>query len=199
MTSHKPSEPIRRRLLSSLTLLALTAACAGAGVWGAFAATTSNAGNEIVTGTVALADNDAGSVLYSVNNAAPGTSVTRCLRVTYTGSLDSEVRLYTPSAIGALGPHIDFEVQPGSQAAATFPDCSGFVADGAPLFSGTLADFASAHGGWAGGLVDAPGAGPGWSASDSVVYRIRATVADDQAAAGLSTDSHALVWEARNR
>lgn len=194
MSMARPSR--RRRVLSTLTLLAATAACAGAGVFAAFSATTDNTGNEITSGTVTLADNDAGQVLYTVANAAPGTSVTRCIQVTYTGSLRSEVRLYTPSTIGALGPYVDFEIQPGTQAAPSFADCAGFTADGAALFSGTLSGFAGAHGSWAGGVPVEPA---DWTNGQAVVFRVTATVRDDQAAAGLGTGAHALVWEARSR
>ena len=47
---------------------------------------------------VGAADNDAGASAYTVSAARPGTNATSCIRVNYTGSLPSTVKLYTPEA-----------------------------------------------------------------------------------------------------
>ena len=127
-----------RKTLLTLLALGATASVTVLGAFSAFSATTANSGNQIATGTVALQDNDAGSVLYDVTNAKPGDSVEKCIQVTYTGSLASDVRLYTPDTLGALAQYVDLQITPGTQASATFPDCTGFTASGAPLFTGTL-------------------------------------------------------------
>ncbi len=47
------------------------------GVYGVFTATTQNAGNEISSGTVAIADNDSGAALYNATGFRPGESISR--------------------------------------------------------------------------------------------------------------------------
>jgi hypothetical protein len=169
-----------RKLLVTLVALGLTAGVTVLGAFSAFSATTANSGNAIATGTVAIEDNDAGSVLYNVTNAKPGDSVEKCIRVAYTGSIASAVRIYAPDAVGTLGQYVDLTVEAGTQAAPTFPDCSGFTADGGPLFSGTLAGFAGTHNDWASGVSTLPASASSWNLNDAVVYRIVATVQDNQ-------------------
>ena len=187
-----------RKTLLTLLALGATASVTVLGAFSAFSATTANSGNSIATGTVALQDNDAGSVLYDVTNAKPGDTVDTCIQVTYTGSLASGVKLYTPDTIGPLGQYVDLQITPGTQATATFPDCTGFAASGAPLFNDTLTAFATAHPDWANGLSTLPAAATSWNTNDAVVYRITATIQDNQSASGLSTNPHSFVWEARN-
>ena len=147
------------------TKVLLTVLCAGAlgslaamSVFGAFSATTTNAGNEFSAGTVAIGDNDANAALYTLSNAKPGDSVEKCIKVTYTGSLDADVHLYTTSSIGSLGQYVDLTITPGTQATPTFPSCTGFEADsGGSIYSGTLAGFGAANDSYANGVVDNPG------------------------------------------
>ena len=72
--------------LLSLLLIGVLGTVAGLGVFGAFSSTTSNPNNEFAAGTVAISDNDSNTAMYNVANQKPGDSVTRCIRVTYTGS-----------------------------------------------------------------------------------------------------------------
>src|SRR3954468_21270572 len=124
-----------RRVLATLAVIGLVGAIAGLGAYSTFTSTTSNAGNTFAAGTVAISDNDAGAAMYSVSNKKPGDTITQCIKVTYTGSVDSDVKLYTSSTIGALGPYIDLQVRSGS-GNPTFPGCTGFTADAADLYSG---------------------------------------------------------------
>jgi len=189
-------------LLTVLTLSSLGGLSA-LGIFGAFSSTTSSAANQFSSGTVTIGDNDLGASLYSVTNAKPGESVTKCIKVTYTGSLDADVRLYTTSAIGALGQYVELTITPGTQTTSTFPSCTGFTADsGGALFSGTLQSFATARNSYATGLVDYPGTvATKWQANDSVVYQFTATLQSSapESAQGLSTGSHTFTWEARNQ
>jgi predicted ribosomally synthesized peptide with SipW-like signal peptide len=107
----------RTKILRTLAVLGVLACIAAGGVFSAFSSQTDNPGNVVTAGTVALADNDAGSALYSIANAKPGDSQVSCVKVTYSGSLDASVRLYTPSTIGALGPSVSLKIEPGTQAA----------------------------------------------------------------------------------
>jgi hypothetical protein len=192
------------------TKVLLTALCVGAlgslaamGVFGAFSATTTNAGNTITAGTVAIADNDAGAAMYSIANAKPGESVSKCIKVTYTGSVDADVHIYTTSTIGSLGQYVDLTITPGTQATSTFPSCTGFTPDsGGALYTGTLQNFGTAKGSYANGVVDNPGtSATKWVANDSVVYQVTATLQSSapDTAQGLTTGAHTFTWEARNQ
>jgi len=195
--------------MKTTTKVLLTALCVGAlgslaamGVFGAFSSTTTNAGNTITAGTVAIADNDAGAAMYSITNAKPGESVSKCIKVTYTGSLDADVHIYTTSTIGALGQYVDLTITPGTQTTATFPSCTGFTADsGGALYTGTLANFATTKNSYANGVVDFPGSGTKWAANESVVYQVTASLQSSapEAAQGATTGAHTFTWEARNQ
>lgn len=195
--------------MKTTTKVLLTALCVGAlgslaamGVFGAFSSTTTNAGNTITAGTVSIADNDAGAAMYSISNAKPGESVSKCIKVTYTGSLDADVHIYTTSTIGALGQYVELTITPGTQTTPTFPSCTGFVADsGGALYTGTLANFATAKNSYANGVVDYPGTGTKWAANESVVYQVTATLQSSapEAAQGATTGAHTFTWEARNQ
>jgi hypothetical protein len=187
-----------RKVLASLIVIGLVGTVAGLGAYSAFTSTTTNSGNSFATGTVTLSDNDSGAAMYSVSNQKPGDSVTQCIKVDYTGSLDADVKLYTPSAIGALGQYIDVQVRPGSGNPA-FPGCTGFNADAADIYNDTLANFPTSY---ASGILDAgPGSNTKWVNGDAVVYRITLTLPSSvpAAAQGLTTGSHAFTWEARNQ
>ena len=190
-----------RKFLLSALVVAVLGSIAAFGVFAAFSQTTVNSGNSFAAGTVTIGDNDAGSALYNVSNRKPGDSVTSCIRVTYSGTLTSDVRVYTADPIGAIGPYVNLTIDAGSQPAATFPDCSGFTPDsGGPVFNGTLAGFSAAHNSYANGLVDYPGTvATSWTPGDVVVYRFTVSLQDNNSAAGLASGSHAFTWEARNQ
>jgi predicted ribosomally synthesized peptide with SipW-like signal peptide len=191
--------PRTKSLLRSLLAIGAAGAVAGFGTFSAFSSSTENPGNKIDAGTVALSDNDSGSALYSIAGAKAGTTVDRCITVTYSGDLDADVKLYLPDAVGDLAPYVNMVVTPGTDATPSFGDCTGFVADGAALFSGTLQSFRAAHDSWANGLVDNPGSTTKWSQGNAVTYRVQLTLQDDNNAQGKVTGTHRLVWEARNQ
>jgi hypothetical protein len=190
------------------TKVALSALAVGAlgslvvlSAYGLFTATTQNSGNEITSGTVQFADNDAGSALYNVTGVRPGDITTRCIKVTYTGSLPVLVRFYSPGSPGPLAQYIDLTVTQGTQASPAFPGCTGFAPDvTGVVFSGTLQSFEQTRNTYATGIVTAPPAKSTWSVSDSIVYRVQATL---QASApdtsqGWSSGVHSFVWEGRS-
>jgi len=189
-----------RKLALSAAVLAAAVAAIGLGTYSAFSSTTTNSGNNISAGTVVLGDNDINQAMYNVSNQKPGDTFQQCIKVDYTGSLSSTVKLYTASTIGALGPYIDLQIRTGS-GSPTFPGCVGFSPDGADLYSGTLANFASTYTNWTNGLLDAgPGGNTSWVNGNSVVYRFTLTLqaSAPDAAQNTSTGSHAFTWEARN-
>jgi hypothetical protein len=168
----------------------------------AFSSTTSNVGNSFAMGTVNIGDNDADAVMYSVSNQKPGDTFSKCIKVTYTGSLDASVKLYA-SAVGAVGSYISLTVTPGT-GNPTFPGCTGFTADaGGAIYTGTLKGFADTYTSYANGLADNPGAATKWVTNDAVVYQFTLTVQDNNSANGgaspLSTGAHSFTWEARNQ
>ena len=198
MPSHKRNRT--RKLLLSLLTVGVIGSLAGFAVFSAFSSTTVNPNNRTTAGTVTLADNDSGVAMYDVSGAAPGEVIEKCIKVTYTGSLDADVKLYSDSTIGSLGSYLDLTVTPGTQATSTFPDCTGFAADaGGAIYTGTLSGFASTHSSYANGLADNPGAATKWVQNDAVVYRVRLTVQDNSSASGLTTGLHSFKWEARNQ
>jgi predicted ribosomally synthesized peptide with SipW-like signal peptide len=186
-----------KKVLRTLVVLGLVGGLAAVGAFSAFSSQTDNPGNQVTTGTVTLSDNDANSPLYNITNGKPGSTDVHCIRVTYSGSLASDVRIYRPDPVtAALADHVNVVVTPGN---GTAFDCSNFVADvGAPLYDGTLSAFPSTY---AGGVQDYPGATTSWTTGNAVTYRVSATVSNaaPDTAQGLTTGSHRLRWEAQNQ
>ena len=112
----------------------------------AFSDTTSNDTNTFSTGNVDLVDDDSGSAMFSVTDMAPGQSVSRCIVVTYQGSIadPNAVKLYSGGLTdsGTLADHLNVTVEEGS--GGTFADCTGFTPSGT-IENGTLAQFAADH------------------------------------------------------
>ncbi len=87
MRENKNSEGRKVRIFLTVAVLALMAGVAVFTTSAAFTATTSNPGNQIVTGTVAIGDSDSGTgVLYNALNQKPGSGngpTAKCIRVRY--------------------------------------------------------------------------------------------------------------------
>jgi hypothetical protein len=154
--------------------------------------------------TAVLTDDDGDASLYAVAGASPGTAVVRCIVVTYANDdgQDADVRVYATGSPGTLDPLLDVQIEPGTRPAGGPAGCTGFVATGTPLFTGTLAQLVSAHAGYAGGVPTAPAGQTAWEDGDAVAYRISVTLRDDSAGNGgtagsLASGSHSYVWEAR--
>jgi hypothetical protein len=185
---------------AGLTLGAFAAVTAVAGMlatFGAFSSTTSNPGNSFAAGTVVIGDNDGGTALYNLSNQKPGVQTDKCIKVTYTGSLDSTVKLYA-SAVTAGGQYVDLGVTSGTGTQAT---CSDFVPDASTssVYTGTLKNFADTYSAFASGLSDTPLAGTKWQTNDTVTYRFRVSVQDNNSAQGATTGTHSFTWEAQNQ
>jgi len=194
--------PARRVARLALVLGVLGLVAGGEG-YAAFSSSTENPGNSFAAGSVALSDNDAGAALLSLTGASPGDSTTRCITVTYDGSLPATVRLYG-SVSGALASHLELTVTRGTEAAPSFGSCSGFTADSSDyvgagsgvVYSGTLASYPSSY---ASGIVDpVPGSPATWTTSEAHTYRFTVSLNDDPAAQGESATA-SFTWEARNR
>lgn len=159
-----PTRP--RRHVGAALLAVLGVLVASTMVWkastAAFTASTTNGVNTFSTGTVSLSDSDASTSMFTAPPyIAPGDTGEACIRVTYGGSLTSDVHLYTAglSDPDGLGAHITVTIHEGAtspaNAAGNF-SCTNFTPAGAAIGSGTLAslgantiDFASGFGTWA--------------------------------------------------
>jgi predicted ribosomally synthesized peptide with SipW-like signal peptide len=188
-----------RKVLLSLLVVGAIGSVVALGAFSAFSSTTSNDNNNFTAGTVALADNDANAALYTLTNQKPGVTTDRCIKVTYSGSLDSDVKLYSSAIAGTGSNLINLTVTPGTQGGApAFPSCTGFVADaGAPLYNSVASGFPTTY---ATGIADNPGTvATKWATGDSVVYRFSTSVQDVNGAQGATTGTHSFTWEARNQ
>jgi hypothetical protein len=189
-----------RRIILSALVLGAGGLAAGAATYSAFSATTANPGNGFSAGTVTLGDDDAGAALVALPaNAKPGDSSTRCIRVSYTGSLPAQVRLYA-NVSGGLADHLTLTVTRGTQASPSFPSCTGFTADSADygygangiLYQGKVSGLPASY---ASAITD-PAAS--WTNGDARSYHYAVTVDNTPAAQGL-TASATFNWEARNQ
>jgi len=189
-----------RKMLGTLLVLGITGSLAGFGVFAAFSSETSNTGNTFAAGTVSIDDNDGGNQsLYNLNNQKPGTTTSNCIKVTYGGSLDSEVRLFTPTAASAMNSNINVVITAGTQATSTFPSCAGFTASsGVPVYSGTLASFQASHNAYSNGFQANPGNAADWSSGESLVYRFDVSVQDTDQAQGATATAHTFTWRSEN-
>jgi predicted ribosomally synthesized peptide with SipW-like signal peptide len=192
-----------RKLLLTVLLVGIVGSVAGSATFSAFSSTTSNSGNSFAAGTVLLSDNDAGSALYSVTNAKPNDSSATCIKVTYTGTLPADVRLYTTSTVNTLASYVNLTIEKGTVSGSpAFPGCGTFTSQ-STLYSGTLASFATNKNSYANGVSVYPASQTQWNQNDSVWFRVTVQLVDDNNANGgaspLSTGSHAFTWEARNQ
>lgn len=196
--SRRPS----RRALYSILVVAIVSAVTATGTYAAFSGTTANPSNTFAAGTVSLSDNDASGSILSLSSATPGNSSTGCIKVTYSGSLNANVRLYG-SASGSLPSYLTLTVTRGTDSSPSFASCSNFSADSTNyigagagvIYSGNLSAF---PGTYASGVVDPTSGSPAtWSTNSAHSYKFVVTVQNNAAAQGLSSTA-SYTWEARN-
>jgi predicted ribosomally synthesized peptide with SipW-like signal peptide len=188
-----------KKIVRSIAVVGAFCSLSALATLAAFTSTADNPDNTISSGTVTLSDNDSGTAMYSMAAAKPGDSVTKCIKVFYTGSLDADVKFYSPSTIGALGQYVNLRIEPGTQPGTPAAgSCTGYLADGGNLFNAALNTLPATY---AAGLADYPGAATRWVNGDSVAYRITATLSatTPDTAQGQTTNSHVLRWEAQNQ
>ena len=170
---------------------------AAGGVFGFFSATTQNAGNEISTGTVALTDNDGGSAQFNVKNAKPGDSWTRCIKVSYAGTLPADVHHYLQATQSPIALYLHLKLEEGTQTPAVFPDCTGFTS-ATTLFDAGVPAYPGKN--FENGSVTSPAGQLFWLPGDSVVFRTTLTLSDaaPDTVQGITGGNLTVVWEARN-
>lgn len=191
-----------QKVLVSTVVVGVMGSLVALGVFGLFSATSQNSGNEVSSGTVALTDNDAGSALLNITGAKPGDSWTRCVKLSYNGSLPADVHYYVTGGAGPLGPYLHLKLLQGTQSAATFPSCTGFTPDATngdgmiydgPALGGPTVSYET-------GPTILPFGQAVWNPGDTVVFKAILTLdpAAPDLAQGSSTGVFTVFWEARN-
>jgi predicted ribosomally synthesized peptide with SipW-like signal peptide len=206
----KHAAPLRPRSAAKLGLTLLVVALLGVvaaiGTWSAFSSTTENPGNTFSAGSVSLTDNDSGSAMFNMTNMVPGATDTGCIKVSYTGTLTSNVRLYGTTSGSGLAPFLNLKVtrgvytspEPAFDSCTNFsPDATEYLGAGAGagvIFNGTVDSYPDSYGT---GVLDAPGATEAWNNPESHVYKFEITLQDNNSAQGLNA-TQVFTWEARN-
>jgi hypothetical protein len=184
------------KLFASLSAVALVGVVGFVGTQAAISDATENPGNQFNAGTIDLVDNDADSYMYQANNVQPGESIQQCIRVSYAGTLDSDVAMFMTTPIDTLGPYVDLTVEAGTQATSSFPGCTGFTS-AATIYTGTLSGFQTTHPTAAAGLAYSPNGASPWTDNDSVVYRVTLTLQNTARQPGEDfSGTHTYSWQA---
>ena len=177
---HLSARSTRLAALAALPLaVVISGVVVGTSSYAAFSDTTENAGNSWATGKVAISDDDEGQALFEVAGLLPGDTGSNCLTVT-ADTTDLE----------ALGSSLVVGVERGDVDAT----CERFIAEGEPLFAGSLADLAASTS-FADGVGD-------WSVpagtTDSL-WRVTYHLADGATNAVQEAEAATtFVWEAQN-
>lgn len=160
-----------------------------------FTASTVNPTDTFATGTVALSDNDSNSALFTVTNMKPGDTASRCIRVTYTGTLASSVKVYGQNLTvsgGSLDQYLLIQIEQGTNSLSTAGVCGTFTSPTTVFGSAALSTFGTAY---------ASGSG-NWTPSSNptvmdyrVTYTLSASAPNGTQGQNLSLD---FVWEAQN-
>jgi hypothetical protein len=193
-----------RRLATIASLVAIPAALAASGLvvaqssYSAYSATTVSPTSNWATGTVALSDDDANAAAFNVVNARPGASGSRCLVVTSTGNLPSQVRVYGANGSGTtnLAASIDLTITQGT--GGSFGSCTGFtpLSSGATVFHGSLMTFGTTRTGFANGVG---GWAPAGAAPESRTYKVSYAISPDAPNDTMGgTAAGDIVFEAQN-
>jgi hypothetical protein len=163
----------------------------------AFVAQNDNTQNTVTSASIDLTDNAANGAMFNSVGLVPGTNVVKCIEVAYTGNIDPlPVKLYATTApTGTLAPYLNLTIDVADANDDAFGTCTGFGADGGStnVYTGTLADFATAHADYATGRSttwDPTGTG------QAHVFRFTLSVQDVTAAEAKST-TFGFSWETR--
>ena len=159
----------------------------------AFSDTTDNTGNTFDSGTVILTDDDSGVAMFTATGMKPSDTEVGCIEVTYSGSLDANVRLYGAVTAGdGLEDYLDLTVERGDGDCTTFGTSTAVWTNGTDgdmgVFMSSKTDFASGADNWA-----VTGGAP----NDTVPYRFTVTLQNDDAAQNKSA-TVSFTFEAQN-
>jgi hypothetical protein len=193
-----------RRLAKIVSLIAIPAAVAVSGLvvaqasYSAYSATTVNPSSNWATGTVALTDDDANTAAFSVDNLRPGATGTKCIVVTSTGTLASNVKLYATDQSGTtdLANYLNLTITQGT--GGSFGSCTGFtpLTAGASLYNGGFVGFGTTYTGYSNGLGTWAPTGTG---TESRTFKITYTLSPDAPNSTQGgTAAGGLTFEAQN-
>ena len=203
-TAARPS----RKLATIVSLVAIPAALPVSGLVvaqssnSAYTATTVNPTSNRATGTVALGDDDNNTAAFTAANLKPGSTGTRCIVVSSTGSLPASVKLYGTGAATtkALANDINLTVTQGT--GGSFGSCTGYtpLTSGSAVYSGTLAGFGSTATNFATGVGSWNTAGVATGAAAEtrtyqLTYSVRTETTNDTQG---GTAAIGFTWEAQN-
>ncbi len=205
------------RKMRIITLITLTIGLAinlsGMGTWAAFTSSTSNTGNSFTSGTVVLTDDDGGSSsMFTATNIKPAETFTRCIAVSYTGSLPANVTLFRGSGgFGGTGleAYLDLRVTRGTGSTfAAGSACTGFTPDATEYILGAgngvvfnTAAITSYPLEVGVPIIDPVSVTPEvWTNPETHVYRFEVTLQSGAPAAaqGLTANAIEFVWKATN-
>ncbi len=191
-----------RKLFLTVSVVALVSGMTVFGTFAAFSASTTNVGNQITSGTVVITDSDGGTgklALFTGDNA-PLATQSKCIRVTYSGTLTaSAVKLYRSSINAGSNGDYTLHVERGSGLSAPAADmnCTDFVAATDAFASADLDTLGTTYGTG----VDGKAAAATWSAGNTVDYRFTVTVKDGTLNGNTTSNDTGLfdfTWEARS-
>jgi len=197
-----------RKVATIVTLVAIPAALAVSGLvvaqssYSAYSATTVNPTSNWATGTVALTDDDANTAAFTASNLKPGSTGSRCIVVSSTGTLPSAVKLYATGATTTknLAASINLSVTQGT--GGSFGSCTGYtpLASGSSVYTGTLAELSTSATSYATGVGSwAPAGVATGGAAETRTYQLTYTVkADAPDSTQGGTASTGLTWETQN-
>lgn len=188
----------RKQLVAGVAIPAAVLASGGmvwASSYSAFSATTSSPTNNWSAGTVALADDDSNTAMFTATNLKPGATGVKCIAVTSSGSLASTVKLYSTAyaTTNALADNINLKVEQGT--GATTSSCTGFTA-ASTLFDASLSSFGTTKTSFATGVGTWA---PTGAANETKAFKVTYTLASatpDSAQGG--TAALGFTWESQN-
>src|SRR5690606_26071227 len=76
----------------------------------AFTATTENGTNTWQAGSISLSDDDSGSAMFNATGLTPASTGSRCIVVSYTGTVPASVSLWGAGS-GALAPYLTLKIE----------------------------------------------------------------------------------------
>ena len=160
----------------------------------AFTATTVNGSDTWNVGTVVLTDDDAGVAMFTATAVKPSSTGTKCILVTYNGSLAATVKLYaqSESTTNAADASLNVLIEAGT--GGTTSSCAGFAVT-STLFNNTLANLASTATSFATGLGTWAPSGSGQTTAYRFTWTFSSS-APNTAQGG--TASVQFTWEAQN-
>ena len=198
---------ITSRTIAIVLAMALVAVISVAGSRAVFSDTTDNVTNSFATADIALTDDDATTIMFSVVDMFPGDTVDHCIAVTYSGPaghVTDGVKIYVPSFAGdpTLADDLIVTIEEGEKPGVGFlptgtrtgdddaqGDCAGFTSTAFIVTTTDLSDpgFPTSY---------ATGAG-NWTPGDpeTLTYRITVQLDATSTAEGQSVTLIPFTWE----